>query len=120
MCPSGALDYAPSNRGSIFEIAKEIRGHIPLVIPRNMNIENLDIDLKEGILPLALEGEKFLHEGTFLTLAQESGAQVIFYSDFISKGSRDSIDILNQIYQKKYGVDAVLIAMNEDELKEAV
>jgi ferredoxin len=120
VCPSGALDYAPSNRGSMFEIAKEIRGHIPLVIPRNMNIENLNIDLKEGILPLALEGEKFLHEGTFLTLAQESGSQVIFYSDFISKGSRDSIDILNQIYQKKYAVDAVIIAMNEEELKEAL
>jgi len=120
VCPSGALDYAPSNRESIFEIAKEMRGHIPLVIPRNMNIENLNIDLKENILPLALEGEKFLHEGTFLTLAQESSSQVIFYSDFISKGSRDAISILNQIYQKKYGVDAVIIAMNENELQEAL
>ncbi len=120
VCPSGALDYAPSNRGSIFEIAKEIRGYIPLIIPRQMSVEGLEIDLKENVLPLAVEGEKFLHEGTFLTLAQESGAQIIFYSDFISKGSRDSINILNQIYQKKYGVDAVLIAMNEDELKEAL
>jgi len=120
VCPSGALDYAPSNRGSIFEIAKEIRGYIPLIIPRQMSVEGLEIDLKENVLPLAVEGEKFLHEGTFLTLAQESGAQVIFYSDFISKGSRDSINILNQIYQKKYGIDAVLIAMNEDELKEAL
>jgi len=120
VCPSGALDYAPSNRESIFEIAKEMRGHIPLVIPRNMNIENLNIDLKENILPLALEGEKFLHEGTFLTLAQESSSQVIFYSDFISKGSRDAISILNQIYQKKYGVDAVIIAMNKNELQEAL
>ena len=120
VCPSGALDYAPSNRESIFEIAKEMRGHVPLIIPRNMVIQGLDVSLKEGVLPLALEGEKFLHEGTFLTLAQESGSQIIFYSDFISKGSRDSIDILNQIYQKKYAVDAVLVAMNENELKEAL
>jgi ferredoxin len=120
VCPSGALDYAPSNRESIFEVAKEIRGNIPLIIPRNMEIAALNIDLKENVLPVALEGEKFLHEGTFLTLAQETGAQVIFYSDFISKGSCDSIDILNQIYQKKYGVDAVLVAMNESELKEAL
>ena len=120
VCPSGALDYAPSNRESIFEIAKELRGHIPLIIPRNMDIHDVDIPLKAGVLLLSLEGEKFLHEGTFLTLVQESGSQVIFYSDFISKGSRDSIDILNQIYQKKYGVDAVLVAMNEDELKEAL
>ena len=120
VCPSGALDYAPSNRESIFEIAKEMRGHIPLIIPRNMEVSNLDVALKEGVLPLALEGEKFLHEGTFLTLAQETGSQVIFYSDFISKGSRDSIDILNQIYQKKYGMDAVLIAMDEAALREAL
>ena len=120
VCPSGALDYAPSNRESIFEIAQEMRGHIPLIIPRNMNIDTLEVSLKENILPLALEGEKFLHEGTFLTLAQESGSQIIFYSDFISKGSRDSINILNQIYQKKFGVDAVLIAMNETELEEAL
>ena len=120
VCPSGALDYAPSNMTSMFEVSKEMRGHMPLVIPRDMNIENLNVELKEGVLPLALEGRKFLHEGTFLTLAQETGSQVIFYSDFISKGSRDSIDILNQIYQKKYGVDAVLVAMNEDELQEAL
>jgi len=120
VCPSGALDYAPSNRESIFEIAQEMRGHIPLIIPRNMNIDTLDLGLKAGVLPLAFEGEKFLHEGTFLTLAQETASQVIFYSDFISKGSRDSISILNQIYQKKYGVDAVLVAMNEKELAEAL
>jgi len=120
VCPSGALDYAPSNRESIFEIAQEMRGHIPLIIPGKMSVEGLEIDLKENVLPLALEGEKFLHEGTFLTLAQESGSQIIFYSDFLSKGVRDAISILNQIYQKKYGLDAVLIAMNEVELKEAL
>ena len=120
VCPSGALDYAPSNRDSIFEISKEMRGHIPLIIPRNMPVDGLDISLKAGVLPLGLEGEKFLHEGTFLTLAQESGAQIIFYSDFLAKGTRDAISILNQIYQAKYGLDAVLTAMNESELEEAL
>ena len=120
VCPSGALDYAPSNRESIFEIAKEMRGHIPLIIPRNMDMTHLEISLKAGVLPLALEGEKFLHEGTLLTLAQESGAQIVFYSDFISKGMGDAISIMNQIYRKKYGVDAVLVAMNEVELAEAL
>ena len=120
VCPSGALDYAPANRESIFEIAQEMRGHIPLIIPRQMDIHGLEIELKENVLPLALEGEKFLHEGTFLTLAQESGSQIIFYSDFLAKGTRDAISILNQIYQAKYGLDAVIIAMNESELEEAL
>jgi len=120
VCPSGALDYAPSNRDTLFEMSSEFRDHIPLIIPQKMKLESLNIPLKENVLPFAIEGEKFLHEGTFLTLAQESGSQVIFYSDFISKGSGDAISILNQIYQKKYGVDAILVAMNEIELKEAL
>jgi hypothetical protein len=49
-------------------------------------------------------------------LLQISGSQLIFYSDFLSKGTKDAIRILNDIYQKKYQKDAVLIAMNEDEL----
>jgi ferredoxin len=67
-----------------------------------------------------IEGEKFLHEQSLLTLLQESGSQVIFYTDFLSKGTKDSISILNQIYQSKYGVDAILLAMSEDELKNAL
>lgn len=120
VCPSGALDYAPSNRETIFEMARHYNGHIPLVIPRNMDMKTLTVSLKENVLPFAVEGEKFLHEGTFLTILQESGSQVIFYSDFISKGSGDAISILNQIYQSKYGIDAILVAMNEEELIKAL
>lgn len=121
VCPSGAIDYAPSNRESLFEMSRLYKGHIPLVIPqKNMDISDLSIELKEGVLPLATEGEKFLHEASLLTLLQESGSQVIFYSDFLSKGTRDSISILNQIYQAKYSKDAIIIAMNEEELKVAL
>ena len=120
VCPSGALDYAPSGRETIFEIAKLYNGHIPLIIPRIMDIKDLEIELKENVLPLKIEGEKFLHESTFLTIIQESGSQVVFYSDFLSKGVKDSISILNQIYQKKYGLDAILVAMNKQELENAL
>lgn len=120
VCPSGAVDYAPSSRETIYEMAQFVKGQIPLVIPEKMDIKELNIDLKEDVLPFAIEGEKFLHEGTFLTLLQESGAQVIFYTDFLSKGSRDAIHILNQVYQKKYGKDAILLAMDEDELRDAL
>ncbi len=80
----------------------------------------MNIELKEDVLPLAIEGEKFLHEGTLLTLLQESGSQVIFYTDFLSKGTRDTISILNQIYQAKFQKDAILLAMTEEELVEAL
>ena len=116
VCPSGALDYTPTNKESLYEISKFYKETHPLIIPSKMSLDNLNIELKENILPFSIDGEKFLHEGTLLTLLQISGSQLIFYSDFLSKGTKDAIRILNDIYQKKYQKDAVLIAMNEDEL----
>ena len=120
VCPSGAIDYAPSNKDSLFEMSKFYKDTHPLVIPQKMNMKTLEISLKENILPFAIEGEKFLHESTFLTLAQMSGSQVIFYSDFLSKGTKDTIRILNDIYQKRYSKDAIIVAMNKEELEEAI
>lgn len=121
VCPSGAIDYAPSSRETLFEMSKFFKGHIPLIIPsKNMNIKDLKVELKENVLPFSIEGEKFLHEVSLLSLAQESGSQIIFYSDFLSKGTKDSISILNQIYQAKYGVDCIILAMNEKELIQAL
>jgi len=120
VCPSGAIDYAPINRESIFEMAKFYEDTHPLVIPQKMDITDLNTELKENVLPFAIEGEKFLDESTLLTLAQISGSQIVFYTDFISKGSGDAIRIVNDIYQKKYGKDAIIIAMNEEELVQAL
>ena len=120
VCPSGAIDYAPSNKEALFEMSKFYKDTHPLVIPRKMSMQTLETSLKEDILPFAIEGEKFLHESTFLTLLQMSGSQVIFYSDFLSKGTKDSIRILNDIYQKRYSKDAIIVAMNKEELEEAI
>lgn len=120
VCPSGALDYAPTNRDSIFEMSKFYKDTHPLIIPLKMNIQDLEVSIKENVLPFAIEGEKFLDEASFLTLLQMSGSQVIFYSDFLSKGTKDAIRILNDIYQRKYQKDAVLVAMNEEELENAL
>lgn len=119
VCPSGALDYAPSDRDSIYEIAKNYKDTHPLIIPNKMELD-FNIELKENILPFKIEGEKFLHEQTLLTLLQMSGSQLIFFTDFLSKGTIDSINILNSIYQKKYAVDAIIIASNKDELEYAI
>ena len=120
VCPSGAIDYAPSNKESLFEMSKFFEETHPLILPEKMNISTLEVSLKENVLPFAIEGEKFLHEESFLTLLQISGSQVIFYTDFISKGSGDAIRIVNDIYQAKYKKDAILVAMNEEELQEAI
>ena len=120
VCPSGALDYAPSNKEALFEMSKFYKDTHPLIVPSKMNAQDLEVSLKENVLPFAVEGEKFLDETVFLTLLQMSGSQVIFYSDFLSKGTNDAIRIVNDIYQKKYQKDAVLVAMNEEELENAI
>ena len=120
VCPSGALDYAPTSIESLFEMSKFYKETHPVIIPAKMDIENLNVELKENVLPFSIDGEKFLHETTLLTLAQISSSQVVFYSDFISKGTGDAIRMLNDIYQLKYGKDAVIVAMNEEELKDAL
>ena len=120
VCPSGALDYAPSNKEALFEMSKFYKDTHPLIIPSKMNIQDLELSLKENILPFAIEGEKFLDETAFLTLLQMSGSQVIFYSDFLSKGTNDAIRIVNDIYQKRYEKNAILVAMNKEELENAI
>ena len=120
VCPSGALDYAPSNKEALFEMSKFYKNTHPLIIPSKMNMQDLEISLKENILPFAIDGEKFLDETAFLTLLQMSGSQVIFYSDFLSKGTNDAIRIVNDIYQKRYEKNAILVAMNKEELENAI
>ncbi len=120
VCPSGALDYSQMTRDGFREVSKLYDNNIALIIPRKMELEALHVELLERVLPLAIEGEKFLHEAHFLSLIQTSGNPVIFYSDFISKGTGDVIRILNDIFAKKYNKKAIFVCKNEDELKEAM
>lgn len=119
VCPSGALDYTQMNRDSFREVASFYDDKIPLIIPRKMELENLDLVLKENILPFPIEGEKYLHEVHFLTLLQKSGNPIIFYTDFISKGTGDAIVLLNEIFKRKYQKKAIFICENKEELLEA-
>ncbi|RXJ66321.1 4Fe-4S ferredoxin [Halarcobacter ebronensis] len=120
VCPSGAIDYNPTNKDAIFELALNFKDTHPLIVSENMNLQETNVSLKEGVLPLKIEGGKFLDELSLLTFSQVSSSQVIFYNDELSKGTLEAIRILNEIYQKKYSKDAVLVATNESELQEAI
>ncbi|PSM53263.1 [4Fe-4S] dicluster domain-containing protein [Campylobacter blaseri] len=120
VCPSGALDYAKMPRNAFYEIAKMYEDKKIVITPRIMDIENCDVELPEGVLPFAIEGEKFLSETHFMTLLQSSGANVIYYSDIMAPGVKESISLVNQIMQAKFGVDGVLVAEDEIELRRAL
>lgn len=120
ICPSGSLDYAPMPRNSFFEIASLYKGYKIVIIPKKMSLENLELNLKEDILPLMIEGEKWLSNMHFLTLLQNSGANLVFYTDFISKGSNEAINLLNTVFERKFNKKAIFVAKDKKELENAL
>ncbi|BDR27334.1 hypothetical protein [Helicobacter suis] len=61
-----------------------------------------------------------LEQTYFLTLLQESGAQVVLYAPELGIGTLESITLLNAIYQKLYGLDAILYASDLTKLIECL
>ena len=120
VCPSGALDYTQLPRSAFSEIKEFYEDKVALIIPRKMSLESLHVELPKNTLPLAVEGEKFLHEAHFLSLLQTSGKSVIFYSDFISKGTGDAIALVNEVFKRKYDKPAIFIAKDAQELEFAL
>ena len=120
VCPSGALDYSQMPRIAFKEVTEFYRDSIALIIPRKMDLESLHVELPKGVLPLAIEGEKYLHEAHFMSLLQTSGNPIVFYTDFISKGTGDVIRIVNEIFKKKYDKQAIFVCKDETELKQAI
>jgi ferredoxin len=117
VCPSGALDFSAIPRDSFYEISKLFEGFIPFIVPEDM-VENLEIELPQNVLPFAIEGRKFLDEVHFLTLFQDSGAQIVFLNDNFSKGEKEAIKLINEISNRKFGKDAILYTDNPEKAQE--
>lgn len=67
-----------------------------------MSLENLNLALPKDVLPFMIEGEKWLSSMHFLTLLQNSGANLVFYTDFVSRGSNEAITLLNTFFERKF------------------
>lgn len=120
VCPSGSLDYAPMNRDSFFKMLDFVEGSKICIIPKKMPLEHLNLKLGEGVLPFMIEGEKWLSNLHFLSLLQSSGANLVFYTDFVSRGSAEAIGLLNAVFERKFGKKAVFVASDEKELENAL
>ncbi|WP_331774767.1 4Fe-4S binding protein [Sulfurospirillum sp. 1612] len=119
VCPSGALDYTQMPRVAFSEVSSYFRDQIALIIPEKMALESIRVDLPKQVLPFMIAGEKFLHEAHFMTLLQTSGNPVIFYTDFISKGTGDAIMMVNEIFEKKYHKKAIYVCQDSEALADA-
>ncbi|EAL3919607.1 4Fe-4S dicluster domain-containing protein [Campylobacter upsaliensis] len=120
VCPSGSLDYAPMNRDSFFKMLDFVEGSKICIIPKKMPLEHLNLRLGEGVLPFMIEGEKWLSNLHFLSLLQASGANLVFYTDFVSRGSAEAIGLLNAVFERKFGKKAIFVASDEKELENAL
>ena len=120
ICPSGALDYNPMPINSFLKIARMYKEKKILIISEKMSLQNLDLTLPKDVLPFMIKGEKWLSQTHFLSLLQISGANLIFYSDFISKGSNEAINMLNEIFKRKFNKQAIFVAKNEEQLKQVL
>jgi len=118
VCPSGALDFTQMPRDAFSEAARFYSGHIPLLLPRQVALP--DVALLPKVLPFPMEGRKYLHEVHLLTLLQTSGHAVIFYTDFVSKGTEDAVRIINEIFERKYHKKAVYVCQTPEELGRAM
>ncbi len=67
-----------------------------------MSLENLNLALPKDVLPFMIEGEKWLSSMHFLTLLQNSGANLVFYTDFVSRGSNEAIVLLNTFLRENF------------------
>lgn len=120
VCPSGSLDYAPMPRESFFELCEFYEHTKILIIPQKMTLENVNVALPKGVLPFMIEGESWLSAMHFLTLLQKSGANLVFYTDFISRGSGEAIELLNTFFQRKFKKKAILVAKDAKQLQLAL
>ncbi len=120
VCPSGSLDYAPIPRASFFELANLYQNKKILIIPQKMDLQSLVLDLPREVLPLMIEGQKWLSALHFLTLLQSSGANLVFYTDFVSEGSGEAIFLLNELFKRKFNKTAVWIAKDKIELENSL
>ncbi len=118
VCPSGALDLSSTPREYIYEASKLIKGKIILIVPDVLQLENISVKLPKNVFPFIVGGRKFLHEAHFLTLFQHSGHQVVFWTDFVSKGTESALDMVNEIGRRKFNKNLILVAKTPEELKE--
>ena len=119
VCPSGSLDYAPTSKEALMEMSRFYKGVHPLILSQKTNWE-MEISLKENILPFAIEGENIFDEASLLSLVQMSASQVIYYAPNLIEITKEAIEMINTIFRIKYQKEAILIAQNEIELQEQI
>lgn len=114
VCPSGSIEWRMNPRQGFEFISKFYEDHIALILDESINLDDLSIKLKDKVLPLMLKTVNFLDQSYLLNLVQTTGATVILLTKNLGGGTKDSVDLINEIYEKAYGKKAILLADESD------
>lgn len=119
VCPSGSLEFTPLPKDSFWALLNFYKDKKILLVNKPFALENLDIALDEGVLPLVLN-TAHLNETHFLALLQSSGANLILCTTRLSKGNEESINLLNTLFERKFGKKAVIVAFDKEGIEKAL
>ncbi len=119
-CPVGALDSTSIPRDSFAELCSHYVQKNVLIIPETIDLENLDIDLPAGVIPLLVKNELMFDENYLLTLVGTSCRDIIIYSHANHRLLLATIDFVNQVYHRKFGRNSIFHCSTKEELELAL
>lgn len=119
ICPSGSLEFTPLPKASFSKLLSFYKGKKILLIDENFPLESLDISLHANVLPLVLN-TRHLNETHLLALLQSSGANLMLCSSHFSKGNEEFFELLNTLFERKFGKKAIIKAFDKQSLEQAL
>lgn len=119
VCPSGSVQRDGYTKESLYKIAKLYKGRVPVVLAQADLVLVDGIDFKES-LPLILAQPRMLNEVYLLSLVQESGAQVVLFDRSGDMRLKESVDLINAIFNQVYQKQAIFLANDIQELQSCI
>lgn len=115
VCPSGAMQKSSATLSNITKASKLYKNKSVVLISKD-DLENLDINMLEGRIPLPLPNINLLNEVYLLSILQESARECVIV------GKRDeileeSISFVNAIYEQLFQTKPIFYLDSTNELK---
>ncbi len=118
-CPVGALDSTSIPRETFAELCSHYVEKNVVIIPETIDLENLEIDLPAGVIPLPVKNALMFDENYLLTLVGTSCRDVVIYCD-ANHRLLAAIDFVNQVYHRKFGRNSIFHCSTKEELELAL
>lgn len=118
ICPSGALEIAKMSIESFEKIAKLYKDRFVILLSEKNLPQN--ITLPENALYFVIPNDKFLKANHFLSILEQSGQNMIFFTPYLDEITKQNINFVNKIYDLKFHKTAIITIENENELQSAL